>query len=880
MEVERICPHCMGEMPEGEKKFCPWCGYDFGNPGEVTHQLKPFTILAGKYLVGDVLGEGGFGITYIGFDLNLEIKIAIKEFYPNGFATRESQNTSELTAYAGQSMETVYKWRDNFVKEARSLAKCSHLPGIVGVKDYFQENNTAYIIMEYLEGQTLKENMKANGGKIPPDDVLRMMRPVISSLEEVHREGLIHRDISPDNLILLKGGNVKLLDFGAARDYTESGEKSLSVMLKPGYAPEEQYRTKGKQGPWSDVYALSATIYKCITGVTPPEAMERMRTDELKKISSLGILVSPQVETALEKGMAVFAENRCQSMEELEKMLYNGVVMPDVNTAAAAQPVPQEEKAKDYRKAVPVAAGIAVLLLIVVAVSSGKNTKETEGMAEAGAVKNDVQSVVDEQAKEELPDENAPSQEESPAVQGEAQTKASSFPEADSLLTAFQSGLNTVSLDGVQCAYTSFGNNMWYTTGLAGIQGTLASFVRDIDGDGVNELVTVDISDNVEGNHLGDPPKDVSVSVYEAVDGQVVPVSTETVFDSMWGDYWWFHVFYKDGMLALNSFESGQRITADGMAYRMDVLSYDGNGLLKQVDVDFDGSDDVDTAYYESEIDELYNLGFYNTCNWMRSYQDLQFVEEEGMEQIYVAETQNKYWDYMWYYGWDSQLGSNDVILINEDKGSGQVASGGLTVDARCRADYGLALDPSQYQVYNGTASFYYPVNLYNHVSVDIHPFSFALGTNQETVVFRGRNNGNQISNMLFATYTWDSGLDIKSQNDFICGYMAGTMTDPEIILNSCDETTVTESGVPYGKLVMTGYASAEHDYMLYVLVRFEPGKTQVMRIVAPVIPGDKTSIDYQQKAYFIENMYRMCGFSGASKGVRTFDQYIRGEDL
>ncbi len=404
MEIERLCPRCMGEMPEGNKKICPHCGYDFDSPREITHQLKPFTILEGKYLVGDVLGEGGFGITYIGFDLNLEIKVAIKEFYPNGFATRESQYTSELTAYAGQNMDAVYKWRDNFVKEARSLAKCSHLPGIVGVKDYFQENNTAYIIMEYLEGQTLKEHMKARGGKLPAEDVFGMMRPVISSLEEVHKEGLIHRDISPDNLILLKGGNVKLLDFGAARDYTDSGEKSLSVMLKPGYAPEEQYRTKGKQGPWSDVYALCATMYKCITGITPPESMERMRQDELKKISSLGISISPQGEAALEKGMAVFAEERCQSMGELENLLYGSGMAASVSTVSqsavpAEKPaipaplpggVPAEnaaapdnlqkikEQIRNNKNAILAAVGVIAVLLLIISVSSNKGAKETK----------------------------------------------------------------------------------------------------------------------------------------------------------------------------------------------------------------------------------------------------------------------------------------------------------------------------------------------------------------------------------------------------------------------------------------------------------------------------------------------------------------------
>ena len=135
-------------------------------------------------------------------------------------------------------------------------------------------------MQEFLEGQTLKEYCRERGGKLPVEQLLPALEPVILSLEEVHKEGLIHRDISPDNIMLLKSGQMKLLDFGAARDFTQEGEKSLSVLLKPGYAPEEQYRTKGNQGPWSDIYALAGTIYKRITGVTPPESMERMRKDE------------------------------------------------------------------------------------------------------------------------------------------------------------------------------------------------------------------------------------------------------------------------------------------------------------------------------------------------------------------------------------------------------------------------------------------------------------------------------------------------------------------------------------------------------------------------------------------------------------------------
>ena len=347
MDLNKLCPHCLKEVEKiNEVENCPHCGKNVKKISEVQHQLKPQTILAGKYLIGDVLGEGGFGITYVGFDLNLEMRVAIKEFYPNGYATREANATTALTVYSGQNQASVEKWRDSFIKEARSLAKCTHLSGVVGVKDFFQENNTAYIILEYLEGKTLKSYVKEQGGKVPVNMLLQALEPVIVSLGEVHKSGLIHRDISPDNIMLLPGGSMKLLDFGAARDYTESGEKSLSVMLKPGYAPEEQYRSKGVQGPWSDIYALCGTIYRCITGITPVESMERIRKDELKKPSELGIAIDSSVEAALMKGLAVFSEDRYQNIEDFTKDLYkrSPQTAQSKPVAAVKVEVPKEEK--------------------------------------------------------------------------------------------------------------------------------------------------------------------------------------------------------------------------------------------------------------------------------------------------------------------------------------------------------------------------------------------------------------------------------------------------------------------------------------------------------------------------------------------------------
>lgn len=319
IDVSKLCMGCMSTL-ENPKNPCPKCGYHIAKNAPAPHHLKPFTILNGKYLVGRVLGEGGFGITYLGWDLNLDIKIAIKEYYPTGLVTREM--TSTVTPFSGNKADFYRAGLDKFVKEAKSLAKFYTLPGIVVVKDFFRENGTAYIAMEFINGITLKQHLANSGGRLRPNEVFELMRPLMKSLSQIHAEGIIHRDISPDNIMLTNKGEVKLLDFGAARDFVTDSNKSLSVLLKPGYAPEEQYRTKGDQGPWTDVYALCATIYKMLTGITPPESLERFSEDELIPPSRLGIELSPQTENALLKGLAVFKKYRYQSIDALYNDIY------------------------------------------------------------------------------------------------------------------------------------------------------------------------------------------------------------------------------------------------------------------------------------------------------------------------------------------------------------------------------------------------------------------------------------------------------------------------------------------------------------------------------------------------------------------------------
>ncbi len=308
----KYCIHCMQAMAEGDE-HCAACGksQEIAVP---EHHLKPGSILNGKYLVGSAIGEGGFGITYIGRDTLLEMRVAVKEYYPNGLVSRAA--TSVVQPAVSEERAAVYrKGMERFLQEARTLAMFSGEPGIVDVRDFFEANGTAYLVMAYLEGETLRQYLR-RCGRMTAEDAVQLLLPVMHSLQKIHEKGLIHRDISPDNIMLVDG-KPKLIDFGAARSVMDGSNRSLSVMLKPGYAPEEQYRSRGEQGPWTDVYALSATIYRCITGKVADEAAERMRADTVKRPSELGAVISPACEAALMKGMAVRKEDRYQSVEAL-----------------------------------------------------------------------------------------------------------------------------------------------------------------------------------------------------------------------------------------------------------------------------------------------------------------------------------------------------------------------------------------------------------------------------------------------------------------------------------------------------------------------------------------------------------------------------------
>ena len=338
---------CFGCMKLTDQIVCPHCGYPQTAANE-PHQLPAGTVLREQYLVGRVLGQGGFGITYLGWDLDLERLVAIKEFFPSATVNRDvnvSQYVKVNTTHMVSSFEAS---RERFLREARALAKLTEVPEIVGIYSSFRENNTAYIVMEFVKGTELVKMVQMRGGRLEAQETLKMLKNVVYALDTVHKAGLVHRDISPDNIILHPTGGAKILDFGAVRAVEDPNaeqelNKSTEAIVKHGFAPVEQYRSRGGIGPWTDEYALCGTIYYCLTGRVPVDAVSRSMGEGHPDWQSIPGLTARQ-RAALEKGMSVLAKDRFPSVAELAAELYAEEVIgaqPIAQTATAPQPVPQ-----------------------------------------------------------------------------------------------------------------------------------------------------------------------------------------------------------------------------------------------------------------------------------------------------------------------------------------------------------------------------------------------------------------------------------------------------------------------------------------------------------------------------------------------------------
>lgn len=362
MEDRKLCMRCMACKAD-EQEACPVCGFIERDFVPEKHHLPPRTILKGQYLVGCALGEGGFGITYIGWDLFLHMPVAIKEYFPSGVVIRD-QGQCTVSVFAGKDEQSFLKGRESFFREAQKVARFDNNPGVVSVKNCFIENGTAYIIMEYISGINLGVYASKRGGKLGFEETLRLLETPIRTLNALHGASTYHRDISPENLMLSKTGTVKLIDFGSAME-SDSEKKTRVLMVRSGYSPVEMYSTNGKDGSYSDVYSMAATIYKLITGVTPPAATERLDADPLVRPTMLGVKdITTTQENALMRGLTVQQKDRYQTMAEFFYDLYGRGIDDDPN------PKP---KPKPKRRALTfIAALLGVVALVGVGVLLGR----------------------------------------------------------------------------------------------------------------------------------------------------------------------------------------------------------------------------------------------------------------------------------------------------------------------------------------------------------------------------------------------------------------------------------------------------------------------------------------------------------------------------
>ena len=310
------CPNCFAML--GGHEDCPVCGYNYTkDEKKPSGVLPPFTLLADRYLTGKVLGKGGFGVTYVAMDIESAALCAVKEYMPSEYSVRGVDKKSVIALSDRKARYVFEHGRAKFVEEAKTLYALKSNPVVVDISDYFTENNTAYLVMEYLDGTDLRRMCKSSGGKISPELAKEVLVTVATAMVDIHKMGILHRDLSPENIYITKNNEIKLIDFGAARDYVQTQNSGMSILLKPGFAPPEQYSSKGSHGPWTDVYGLCSTFYTIVSGKSLIDAMYRYRGEIQPTLYSLGCPVTKKTSDVIEKGMELDYEKRYRSFEEL-----------------------------------------------------------------------------------------------------------------------------------------------------------------------------------------------------------------------------------------------------------------------------------------------------------------------------------------------------------------------------------------------------------------------------------------------------------------------------------------------------------------------------------------------------------------------------------
>ena len=343
----KICFWCFKN--KGNQEVCPHCGYAPESGAQQAYRLAPGTVLRRRYVIGASIGIGGFGITYKAFDVTLRMVVAVKEFYPAGLVNRAG-GEKKVGIFSGEKKAEFQKQLGRFLEEARSMALFSKEQDIVNVFDFFEENQTAYIIMEYVDAPLLKDELKMR--RFLPEEAGRYMLAILDALEKVHAHNIIHKDISPDNIFLTGEDSIKLFDFGAAR--LQGSERTEAVVVKAGYTPPEQYTSSETQSLSMDIYAAGAVFYEMLTGEKPVDSRDRVVKDELKELKEYGIQLDEYLQRIIFKAMALEPRLRFQTAGEFRAALIHRKKVL----------LPQEQIRKNRRKKRILAAGLAVVVLL------------------------------------------------------------------------------------------------------------------------------------------------------------------------------------------------------------------------------------------------------------------------------------------------------------------------------------------------------------------------------------------------------------------------------------------------------------------------------------------------------------------------------------
>jgi serine/threonine protein kinase len=308
-----ICSGCFREIRQSQ--ICPLCGYNLKVDSErrrAKKALPPMYRLAGKYSVGKMLGAGGFGITYLGKDEIDGKLVAIKEFFPAEICDRGADGR----VIPRRSEEAFRRSVQHFFEEAKTLYTLGSCPSVARVYGFFRGNNTSYIVMEFVQGNSLKQYVENQGGRLPYTQAKSIIVQIALALSEVHSRGIVHSDVSPSNILMQPNGDVKLVDFGASRNFLNKSNVQLTVQVKPGFTPPEQYTGSTlKLGPWTDVYALACTFYKIVTGRMPPPATDRKVGEEVVPLAVFEPNVEPYVVHAISRAMELEYTKRYQTID-------------------------------------------------------------------------------------------------------------------------------------------------------------------------------------------------------------------------------------------------------------------------------------------------------------------------------------------------------------------------------------------------------------------------------------------------------------------------------------------------------------------------------------------------------------------------------------